>query len=97
MIGMGEEKSGLYHLLQRPSVCSSSITFSTTHGFNLWYYRLEHLSFSRLKILNKSVLDITISGSFSCTVCLLVKQKCLPFELCNNISMAPFELVRCDI
>lgn len=55
MIGVGEEKARLYHLLQKPLVCSSSVALSATQELDLWDSRLGHLSFPRLKVLNKSI------------------------------------------
>lgn len=78
MIGMGEQQAGLYYLLQNfqneAKIVSSSIPSTSkvvsviSPFFDLWHYRLGHLSPSRLLLLNKSVLDIKVSNTTPCIV-----------------------------
>ncbi|KAF5471675.1 hypothetical protein F2P56_008448 [Juglans regia] len=46
-IGMGEEIAGPYHFLQQPLVGSSIASSSVHQDFDLWHYRLGHISYSR--------------------------------------------------
>ncbi|KAF5480803.1 hypothetical protein F2P56_001516 [Juglans regia] len=72
MIGRGESKAGLYYLLQDflASLKIDVISFGLTtkvasvnfSSFDLWLYRLGHLSLPRLLLLNKSVSAIKMSN-----------------------------------
>jgi len=97
-IGVGEEKHGLFYLVQPDSVSSVSSAFSISNvSEDIWHYRLGHLSSSRLNLLHASVPDISINSKHVCTICPLAKHKRLPFPISNSVSDFPFELLHCDI
>jgi hypothetical protein len=100
-IGVGEERHGLFYLLQSaPSVPALSVisALSINNVSNaIWHYRLGHLSSSRLSLLHKSVPAISITPDHVCTVCPLAKQKRLPFVDSNSVSNVIFQLIQCGI
>jgi hypothetical protein len=73
---VGEEKHGLFYLVQPTSVSSVFSAFSISNvSKDFWHYRLGHLSSSRLNLLHASVPDISINSKHVCTICPLAKQK----------------------
>jgi hypothetical protein len=83
-IRVSREANGLYYLLDEPALLSSdmsSSSFSNSVHFqfsahvkfvatNLWYYRLRHLSHSRLKLLHSNNRQISYDlMATPCTVC----------------------------
>ena len=57
----------------------ASVIYSTS----LWHSRLGHHSFQRLAILQTLVPDVincSNNKSFDCPICLIAKQKWLPFQ-----------------
>ena len=76
----------------------SSVFSSEIVKFEIWHYRLGHLSNSRLKILQNKVTNVSCSNSESpCDICHFAKQKKLPFPLSSSVSSACFDLVHIDI
>jgi hypothetical protein len=93
-LGVGEEKHGLFYLVQTDFVSSVSSAFSINNvSDDIWHFRLDHLSSSRLNLLLDSVADISINSKHICTICPLAKLKRLPFPISTSISDLPFELL----
>ena len=60
--------------------CNSASVIDST---SLWHSRLGHHSFQRLAILQTLVPDVincSNNKSFDCPICLIAKQKWLPFQ-----------------
>jgi hypothetical protein len=97
-IGVGEEKHGLFYLVQTDSVSSVSSAFSISNvSENIWHYHLGHLSSSRLNLIHASIPNISINSKYICTICPLAKQKRLPFPISTSVSDLLFELLHCDL
>jgi len=97
-IGVGEEKHGLFYLVQTDFVSSVSSAFSISNvSKDIWHYRLGHSSSSRLNLIHASVPDISINSKHICTICPLAKQRTLPFPISTSVSDLPFQLLHCDI
>lgn len=99
-IGLGKENSGLYVLQQHAldvSVNNSSAISLSSSYFDLWHYRLGHVSDSRISVLHNLDSSITCSPSFQCTTCPLAKQRHLSFNKSTSIASHPFDLIHSDI
>jgi hypothetical protein len=100
-IGVGEERDGLFYLLQNDPSVHVPFVFSALSINNvsddIWHYLLGHLSSSRLALLHKYVPTISVNPEHICTVCPLSKQKRLPFSDSHSVSHFIFELIHCDI
>ncbi|XP_021296666.1 uncharacterized protein LOC110425909 isoform X1 [Herrania umbratica] len=109
MIDVAEVKAGLYlmqyKLLGKRSQGSISTSTSVTIlvcnsvplGFKLWHYRLGHISEDRMKQIKQVCPNISTKESSVCYVCLLAKQKRLPFPIHVKSSKAPFDSIHIDI
>jgi hypothetical protein len=110
-IGLGREKSGLFHLLlpesrRHSSAVKTSIPIranvSALSPFknsvsDIWHFRLGHISNSRIKLLHDSIPAISCNPFTICTVCPLAKQRRLVFPVSSSNSNSVFELIHCDI
>lgn len=54
---MGVEEAGLFHFLFSHPI-TSRVAFILHDNFDVWHYRLCHLSPTRLSLLNKSIPGI---------------------------------------
>jgi hypothetical protein len=107
-IGLGEEKSGLFHLIMQAdhALHSASIT-STDHASSslpfkdasndVWHFRLGHISTSRINLLHSLVPAIECNPKAVCSVCPLAKQRKLSFPVSSSKSNSVFDIVHCDI
>ena len=98
-IASAEVRDGLYMLnssCKFPIPCSLVNNVVVTVG-NAWHFRLGHLSPDKLGILCKNNSYISHSNNTPCIVCLLAKQKHLPFDDSNTQSVSPFNIVHMDI
>jgi hypothetical protein len=75
----------------------SHISSFPCNDFDLWHYRLGHLSKERLDIIQQSFSDVNSSDYQHCTVCPLAKQKRLPFQSSTSVTHFIFDLIHCDI
>ena len=77
MIGLGEERNGLYYLVALASNKAPSIPRPTCHlaisAADLWHRRLGHISSSRWHFLAKSSLDCPSQFNGVCDACHLAK------------------------
>jgi len=100
-IGVGEERGGLFYLLQTPKVFAATSRVLTASlkdpSSDLWHYRLGHLSHSRLSLLHSLVPSVSVDSNKVCNVCPLAKQHRLPFPVSTTISQCAFDLVHVDI
>lgn len=64
--------------------------------FDLWHYRLGHLSPSRLKLIFAPLLPATCQQSQPCSICPLAKQHKLPFNdiIITSSYLAPIEALQ---
>jgi hypothetical protein len=107
-IGLGKEKCGLFHLLlHNASKLRSSISISTSTNAssstlsspfkyastNVWYYRLGHISNSRINLLHSLIPSIECNSADICTVCPLAKQRKLSFPVSTSTSQSVFEMI----
>ncbi|CAN1176451.1 hypothetical protein LINPERHAP2_LOCUS32549, partial [Linum perenne] len=86
-IGIAELKQGLYHMIQEQpppipghvfSAAFSTLASPTKH-FDLWHYRLGHLSHARLSILQQLDSAISSKPEQQCAICHFAKQRKLSF------------------
>jgi hypothetical protein len=97
MIGVGRERGGLFHLLNKPVFSSissvpSAQSFSVkTISFDVWHFRLG------IKLLSQYDSSITVDSNNCCTICPLAKQHRLPFPVSHSLSNKIFDLLHCDI
>jgi hypothetical protein len=100
-IGVGEERGGLFYLMQAPKANATSsrvlIASLKNPSSDLWHFRLGHLSTSRLNLLHTLVPSISADSNNVCNVCPMAKQRHLPFPISNTVSHRPFDLVHVDI
>ena len=97
-IGKVRRQNNLYFLLGTAE-CNFAILCSIMSRTDVWHSRLGHPSSVKLQILHNE-LHIPSSLSFlssHCKICLLAKQKHLPFVAHNNMSTVPFDFVHLDI
>jgi hypothetical protein len=97
MIGVGRERGGLFHLLNKPVFSSissvpSAQSFSVkTISSDVWHFRLG------IKLLSQYDSSITVDSNNCCTICSLAKQHRLPFLVSHSLSNKFFDLLHCDI
>ena len=112
IVGVGEEKDGLYYLLQQPKPSHSKLLSSSQisqpihlRHFSVllknvstekWHYRLGHLSDSILPMLQSSIPSL-LCNSNPCSICPLAIQKCVSFLVSLFKSNKIFDLIHCDI
>lgn len=103
MIGLGKEKDGLYVLQLNANAAdvsgppSAAATSASPSLFDLWHYRLGHISDSRLSFLHHQDPIITVLSNFYCTTCPLAKQRRLCFNDNSSLATKPFDLIHADI
>ncbi|CAL2228141.1 unnamed protein product [Prunus armeniaca] len=93
-IGLGKHFDGLYYLMptQNPHLASHVGRIST-----LWHQRLGHPSPAPFHHLSKIIPEIMFNSQHICDVCPLAKQTRLPFPSSSIKTVAPFDLIHCDI
>ncbi|CAN1780189.1 Retrovirus-related Pol polyprotein from transposon TNT 1-94 [Linum perenne] len=103
-IGSASLHNGLY-CLTFPSFSTSPLPTQPTAlysqtdppgSFDLWHYRLGHLSHSKIPSLQLFHSGITTKPLQPCAICHFAKQRKLPFHLSSSISTAIFDLVHID-
>lgn len=80
---MGEEEAGLFHFFFSPPI-TSRVAFILHDSFDVWHYRLCHLSPTRLSLLNKSISRIKSMSYNPCDICHHAKQHRLPFSASSS-------------
>jgi hypothetical protein len=101
-IGLAKQEAGLYYLeaKRRESGSANSLAIYNKDSVStavLWHLRLGHLSFDRMKCLNKQYSYIPSASHSACDICHLSRQKKLPFPISNNNANELFELIHVDI
>jgi gag-polypeptide of LTR copia-type/Integrase core domain/Retrotransposon gag protein/GAG-pre-integrase domain len=98
MIGMGEERDGLYYYKEYgKSVCLQSSS-NRTLPLSTWHLRLGHPPEPRLKgLLHDVSISFFTKDDFCCSVCPLAKLTRKHFSLSEIKTTVPFELIHCDI
>lgn len=97
MIGAGRLHEGLY-LFESPTIVLKSPPVVASSIYSLWHQRLGHPSHSRLQLLSKYIPTFNFNAQRElCETCPLAKQTRLPFPLSIKTSVAPFDLIHCDI
>ncbi|CAN1825789.1 Retrovirus-related Pol polyprotein from transposon TNT 1-94, partial [Linum perenne] len=64
--------------------------------FDLWHYRLGHLSHSRVSYLQSLDSAIVTKPAQPCAICHFAKQRKLPFFLSKSVSNGIFDLIHID-
>jgi len=72
-------------------------THSTSSSFDLWHFRLGHISSEKIKLIQQTCSDIHCTFVLPCDICPVAKQNRLPFPLNVQNSNAPFDLIHVDI
>lgn len=93
-IGLGKQYNGLYYL--KPSQ-NPHLAHNINNTSTLWHQRMGHPSSAPLQELSKNVSEIFFESLHACDVCPLAKQTRLPFPRSFISSVAPFDLIHCDI
>ncbi|CAN1797377.1 Retrovirus-related Pol polyprotein from transposon TNT 1-94 [Linum perenne] len=93
---------GLYHLIITTTpLASNHLALSTSSSqpnqFDLWHYRLGHLSHAKISHLQQSCSSIATKPLQHCSICHFAKQRRLSFPLSTSCASAIFELVHVDI
>ena len=93
-IGWGRQNNVLYFLSmdRHPPLANT-----TNRKSNLWHNRLGHPSILPLRLLSKNNPAISFDSHFFCDICPLAKQTRLSFSNSTIFSIAPFDLIHCDI
>lgn len=109
---MVEVKDGLYHLIMnevfpialveaQPSLTNNTSilasTISNSRDFNLYHYRLGHLSNSRVSLVSKEDISEIPASLIPCSVCPLAKLHKLHFAISHHRSEKWFDLIHCDL
>lgn len=104
-IGLAEQQGSFYHL--KSGYCNLNVAHHISSNSvpkscnissnNLWHYRLGHMSFTMLKILQTDNSAIFFSDSSPSEICPLAKQRKLSFPSSQHISQHIFDLVHCDV
>ncbi|GMH16025.1 hypothetical protein Nepgr_017866 [Nepenthes gracilis] len=109
-IGMGEERDGLYYLMNKkvdPNSLQSllskfckepSVNLASLHS-NLWHSRLSHTSYSRMKLISDPLAKGTVDSinNNHCSICHMAKQHHLPFSPSTHKSHILFDVVHYDL
>ncbi|KAF8394657.1 hypothetical protein HHK36_020873 [Tetracentron sinense] len=93
-IGVPKQHGFLYYFSTSPASHSAS---STIASFDLWHRRFGHVSHGRMNILSRTIPKFSVLNSHHCDICPLAKQTRLPFSSSSITSIAPFDLLHCDI
>ncbi|CAI0399489.1 unnamed protein product, partial [Linum tenue] len=98
MTGSAKLSHGLYHL-EQPVDTSQPKHFSaaTSQDFDVWHFRLGHVSHSKVPLLKNLCLDIDTNSSIPCDTCHFARQKRLPFPSSTSVAQQSFELIHVDI
>ena len=93
-IGLGKHFNGLYYLT--PSQ-NPHLAHHVTRTSDLWHQRLGHPSSSPLHFLSQNIPEIMFDPQHVCDICPLAKQSRLCFPSSSIKTVAPFDLIHCDI
>ncbi|CAL9024038.1 unnamed protein product, partial [Prunus brigantina] len=97
VIGLGKEHNGLYYLTKPTDIKPPPAAHTTSTNSDLWHRRLGHPSAAPLQFLSKSVYGIPFNLNSDCEICPMAKQTRLPFSSSSISTLAPFDLIHCDI
>lgn len=106
MIGKGDICNDLYqlNLTRTPSstlAAAASSLFASNSPipttYELWHYRLSHVSDSYLSLLSNTLSHFTSNKIFFCGICPFTKLHCLHFPSSLHKTTKPFEIVHCDL
>jgi hypothetical protein len=84
IIGLAEAESGLYHIHKPPDQSTKclpprSLIKSCTVATDLWHLCLGHIPTSKITLLSKTNLSVTITSNSICEICPLAKKHGCPF------------------
>lgn len=65
--------------------------------FDYWHYRLGHIPFDRIKLIQRSCKDVVVHSKGICVVCQRARQKRQRFSLHVSSFVCSFELVHMDV
>lgn len=94
MIGTARLEGGMYKLTS-PSVITNSvfaldISNKVVNAQNILHYRLGHISYPRIKMLESKVSSICTPKDLICDTCHFAKQKRLPFPISTSVTTKCF-------
>lgn len=84
-------------LVKTPISFSVNSSKPRHRDFDLRHFRLGHAPLERIDVIHESFPDIKCTKDLLCQICLLAKQKKLPFTVHIQNSKSAFELVHMDI
>lgn len=97
MIGWGQQRNGLYYLVDGKGCNSSPLTMNSKAFSVTWHRQLGQPSLPRLQLLAKKFPEISFSTNKTCDVCPLAKQTRMSFGLSHITTKHAFALIHCDI
>ncbi|CAL1397374.1 unnamed protein product [Linum trigynum] len=93
--GSARLTNGLYYLEDTSN--PKTFTVASSNTFDLWHFRLGHLSHSKIPYLHQFCTSIETQRGLPCDVCHFAKQRRLPFPLSQSVTTHAFELLHVDI
>lgn len=111
-IGRAKIHRGLYYLLTSSPSSNHfkqllrNFSFSSNshicnalnmQDFDVWYFRLGHLSSQRMNLIHSHCPDVISLNHTHCTTCFLAKQKRLKFSSSITSTNSIFDLIHSDI
>lgn len=104
-IGLTKVHHGLYFLVLSSLYCCLKSHALAVHCnnsftspvFDLWHFRLGHLSSQRLKLIQSTAPNVNAPDVFKCIVCPLPKEKHNSFPSSVTQSTFAFDLIHVDI
>ena len=69
---------------------------SRSLSFDVWYKRVGHIPYARMKLLHLEIKDDTVTQNMLCDICPKVKQQRLSFHLSTITTTFSFELIYVD-
>ncbi|CAN1833821.1 Retrovirus-related Pol polyprotein from transposon RE1, partial [Linum perenne] len=95
-IGSARLHNGLYHMITRKPV-SHIASAQTNPAFDLWHYRLGHISHFKVPLLKSIHSSISTQPHLPCEICHFSRQRRTPFPVSSTVSDSCFQLVHVDI
>nr|KYP43576.1 Retrovirus-related Pol polyprotein from transposon TNT 1-94 [Cajanus cajan] len=96
LIGVGEQREGLYYL--RRIVTAAAMKAKSETSYDLWHKRLGHASTKAINMLPVTgFVQNKDSCNQVCDICLRAKQSRESFSISENKSMDIFQLIHCDL
>lgn len=101
-IGIVEVRDGLYHLTPN-HITTYALHSTIVHPkcniipIDLWHFRMGHLSFEQLQLMQSCYPFLRNNKNFTCNTCHYPKHKKLSFPSSNSHASSCFDLLHIDI